>query len=124
VKKQKEYSIKGNPSIKYKLFIIKYIENILSFYFNIKMLNTNINKSSFYGIGAPENYQLSFQLPASPIAEGIFTFHDDLIRFLIGILFFVLSIIISAFSLGEKGSNSNVIFSSVRVVHASTLEIV
>ena len=88
------------------------------------MLNTNINKSSFYGIGAPENYQISFQLPASPIAEGIFTFHDDLIMFLIGILFFVLSIIISAFSLGEKGSNSNVIFSSVRVVHASTLEIV
>jgi len=84
----------------------------------------NLNQSSNYAIGAPENYQITFQLPVSPIAEGIFTFHDDLIRFLIGILFFVLSILISCFSLGEKGSNSNIIFTSVRVVHASTLEIV
>ena len=77
-----------------------------------------------YGIGAPLSYQITFQQPASPIAEGIFTFHDDLILFLIGILGFVLRIMISIYAIGQKGSNNTKIFSSIRVVHESKLEII
>jgi len=77
-----------------------------------------------YGIGAPLSYQITFQQPASPIAEGIFTFHDDLILFLIGILGFVLRIMISIYAIGQKGSNNIKIFSSIRVVHESKLEII
>jgi len=77
-----------------------------------------------YGIGAPLSYQITFQQPASPIAEGIFIFHDDLILFLIGILGFVLRIMISIYAIGQKGSNNTKIFSSIRVVHESKLEII
>jgi hypothetical protein len=38
------------------------------------------------------NYQIGFQIPSTPVAEGIFAFHDDLIRFLVGILIFVIYI--------------------------------
>jgi len=50
----------------------------------------SLSEESSYGLGTPLSYQITFQQPASPIAEGIFVFHDDLILFLIGILGFVL----------------------------------
>ena len=83
---------------------------------------SNINLD--YNIGAPLSYQITFQQPASPIAEGIFTFHDDLILFLIGILGFVLIIILSIISIGKTGSNNIKLFSSIRVVHEAKLEVI
>jgi len=90
---------------------------------NHKDIGLNYSISAF-GIGAPTSYQISFQQPRSPIAEGIFTFHDDLILFLIGILGFVLIIILSIISIGKKGSNNTKIFSSIRVIHEAKLEII
>jgi len=51
------------------------------------------------------NFQMGFQTPVTPIAEGIFAFHDDLIIFITGILFFVRYIIyacLTQFSKQEK----------------------
>ena len=90
---------------------------------NHKDIGLNYSIGAF-GVGAPINYQITFQQPASPIAEGIFTFHDDLILFLIGILGFVLIIILSIISIGKKGSNNTKIFSSIRVIHEAKLEII
>ena len=69
------------------------------------------------------NWQRGFQTPASPIAEGIFAFHDDLRIFLTGILFFVryiLWICLKHFGF-TKGANK---VTSHRLIHASVLEIV
>ena len=78
---------------------------------------------SIFSLVAPSyNWQFGFQTPASPIAEGIFAFHDDLRIFLTGILFFVryiLAVCIRQFS-SEKNSNGT----SHRLIHASVLEIV
>ncbi len=65
------------------------------------------------------DWQLGFQTPASPIAEGIISFHDDLMIFLTLIFLFVLYILyacLEAFT-NKEGT-------SVRLVHASVLEIV
>jgi len=89
------------------------------------MFNTYfINDKTSYGVGLPQHYQLTFQQPSSPIAEGIFTFHDDLRLFLRGILGFVLRIRISIYRIGYKGSNNSKLFTSIRVVHESKLEII
>lgn len=65
------------------------------------------------------DWQFGFQLPGSPIAEGIMKFHDDLMFFLTFILFFVLYILIRClkYFTSENGT-------SERLVHASTLEII
>jgi cytochrome c oxidase subunit 2 len=70
----------------------------------------------------PSNFQRGFQIPSTPIAEGIFAFHDDLICFLSGILVFVVYVLYICISRGHthfitKGT-------SHRLVHASTLEII
>ncbi len=68
------------------------------------------------------NYQIGFQAPASPIAEGIFIFHDDLRVFLTAILFFVRCVLyynLSYFTASKKGSKT-----TLHVTHASVLEIV
>ena len=44
-------------------------------------------------LGHPGPWQMSFQLPATPIAEGIIAFHDDLMVFLTFILFFVIIVL-------------------------------
>lgn len=67
--------------------------------------------------------QFGFQTPASPIAEGIVAFHDDLRIFLTGILVFVRYILGVAFyrfgaPLGTRRPPVE------RFVHAATLEIV
>lgn len=67
------------------------------------------------------NWQRGFQTPASPVAEGIFSFHDDLRIFLTGILFFVRYVLAVCLNRFVK-SSSNV--ASQRLVHAATLEIV
>ncbi len=69
------------------------------------------------------NWQMGFQTPASPIAEGIFAFHDDLRIFLTGILCFVryiLAVCLYRFGYGAHATKGT----SYRLVHASVLEIV
>ena len=66
------------------------------------------------------NWQFGFQTPATPIAEGIFAFHDDLMIFLTAILCFVRYIL--AVCLHRFSSENNV--HPYRLVHASTIEIV
>lgn len=68
-----------------------------------------------------QNWQRGFQTPVSPIAEGIFAFHDDLRIFLTGILFFVryiLAVCLNRFLRTTQNSTSE------RLVHAAALEIV
>ncbi len=70
-----------------------------------------------------ENWQRGFQTPASPIAEGIFAFHDDIRIFLIGILFFVryiLYICLKSYAIYTTDKKAT----SYRLIHASVLEIV
>jgi len=67
------------------------------------------------------NYQRGFQTPATPVAEGITLFHDDLRIFLTGILFFVmyrLYACLNQFGSQAKGGKVH------RLVHASVLEVV
>ncbi len=69
------------------------------------------------------NWQRGFQTPASPIAEGIFAFHDDLRIFLTGILGFVryiLAVCLNRFGFSAQAKKGT----SYRLVHASTLEVV
>jgi cytochrome c oxidase subunit 2 len=67
------------------------------------------------------NGQLGFQTPASPIAEGIIAFHDDLMVFLTLILCFVLYILtICLVRFGFNNQNG----APQRLIHAATLEII
>ena len=71
-------------------------------------------------LGHPNAWQLGFQLPGSPIARGIFSFHDDLMVFLTLILFFViyvLGVCLYVYSADKTKTTEH-------IVHASTLEIV
>jgi len=67
------------------------------------------------------NWQTGFQKPASPIAEGIFAFHDDIRVFIVAIAIFVgyrLFSCIRQFDSEVKGELSH------RLTHATTLEII
>ena len=66
------------------------------------------------------NYQLGFQIPASPVMEGIINFHHDLFFFLTAILFFVFYLFIRCLILFNKEVNPKPIV----VVHAPLLEII
>jgi len=68
------------------------------------------------------NYQRGFQVPGSPIAEGITVFHDDLRIFLTGILFFVVYRLYAC--LTQFGSQAKSGGNVHRLVHASVLEVV
>jgi len=68
------------------------------------------------------DYQINFQPPVTPIAEGIMSFHDDLMVLLVGVLLFVLYIIIVCLIRADntyinKGTTP-------RLVHAAILEII
>ena len=75
-------------------------------------LNLIVNNAS--------NYQLGFQVPASPVMEGIINFHHDLFFFLTAVLFFVFYLFIRCLMLFNKKANSKPII----VVHAPLLEII
>jgi len=66
------------------------------------------------------NYQLGFQIPASPVMEGIINFHHDLFFFLTAILFFVFYLFIRCLILFDKEINPKPII----VTHAPLLEII
>ncbi len=86
--------------------------NFFRIFFDAFLFNSNL----------AANYQMGFQKPASPIAEGIFVFHDDLRVFLTAILFFVMCVLyfnLTYFTATKKGSKT-----THHVTHASVLEIV
>ena len=66
------------------------------------------------------NYQFGFQIPASPVMEGIINFHHDLFFFLTAILFFVFYLFIRSIMLFNKDVNPKPII----VTHAPLLEII
>ena len=66
------------------------------------------------------NYQLGFQIPASPVMEGIINFHHDLFFFLTAILFFVFYLFERCLILFNKDVNAKPII----VTHAPLLEII
>jgi len=58
------------------------------------------------------NYQRGFQDPASPVAEGISAFHNDLrvlVRFILRFVVYILAYCLSAFAkdVSEENSASN-----------------
>ena len=82
----------------------------MSLFFN-KMINL---------MDASESWQLGMQDPATPVMEGIITFHDDLMFFLIAISIFVSWLILRAvyFFNEEKHPNAE------KFVHGTTIEVV
>lgn len=59
-------------------------------------------------LGVAENNQLSFQMPASPIMEGIIDLHHDIMFFLVFISLFVLYLLLAIISLfSDTSSNRN-----------------
>lgn len=78
------------------------------------MINSLIN------INHITNYQIGFQLPASPVMEGIINFHHDLFFFLTAILFFVFYLFARCIILFNTDVNKK----PVVVVHAPVLEII
>jgi cytochrome c oxidase subunit 2 len=66
------------------------------------------------------NYQIGFQIPASPVMEGIINFHHDLFFFLTAILFFVFYLFARCLILFNKEVNTKAIV----VTHAPLLEII
>ena len=109
------YNIHANTNLIQKVILsipvayYSFTENIFSF--------TN----DAAALGHPKPWQLGFQTPAAPIAEGIIAFHDDLMVFLTFILFFVviiLAVCLYTFTETKKKGESD------HLVHASTLEIV
>jgi heme/copper-type cytochrome/quinol oxidase subunit 2 len=73
-------------------------------------------------MGVAHDYQIGFQTPVTPIAEGIFLFHDDLIVFLAGILIFVRYILVVC--LQRFGYSNESKPKTQRLIHAPFLEIV
>ena len=74
--------------------------------------NTDINEVS--------GWEMGFQLPATPVAEGIINFHHDLFFFLTAICIFVCYMLTRCIMLFRKEVNSTPLV----VVHAPTLEII
>jgi cytochrome c oxidase subunit 2 len=67
------------------------------------------------------NYKIGFQRPANNVAEGIISFHDDLMFFLTFICIFVFLLLFFCLENFYKKKTGEI---STRFVHASTLEIV
>jgi cytochrome c oxidase subunit 2 len=74
----------------------------------------------FFSIGKATNWQYGFQLPASPVMEGIVNFHHDLFFFLVVIIGFVAYVLWRSTVLFNTESNKV----PYVVTHAATLEIV
>lgn len=70
--------------------------------------------------GLPHKWQFGFQIPASPVMEGIVNFHHDLFFFLVVIIGFVAYLLVRAMTL----FNNNVNTTPLVVTHAPMLEIV
>jgi heme/copper-type cytochrome/quinol oxidase subunit 2 len=90
--------------------------------FNLWVLGSNPNALNIklFMQKPPVNYQFGFQLPASPVMEGIINFHHDLFFFLTVVLFFVSYMLARCIMLFNKDVNKKPIV----VVHAPALEII
>lgn len=69
---------------------------------------------------APKDFQYGLQDPASPIAEGMMSFHNHLVAFIIGIAFFVFFILSRCIFLFNEQTNPK----AIKLLHNSTLEII
>ena len=69
---------------------------------------------------APKDFQYGLQDPASPIAEGMMSFHNHLVAFIIGIAFFVFFILSRCIILFNEQTNPK----AIKLLHNSTLEII
>lgn len=67
-----------------------------------------------------QQWQLGFQVPNSPVMEGIINYHHDLFYFLVCILFFVVYILTRTILLWSDKTNKTPIV----VVHAPVVEII
>lgn len=84
---------------------------------------------SFFSTTASEkalNWQYGFQVPASPVAEGIINFHHDLFFFLVVIITFVFYVLFRCLSRYGTGFNGEIKHhdNPVSFSHAPILEIV
>ena len=80
-----------------------------------------VNCQTLSHLGAAKDWQIGFQKPSTGVMEGIISFHDDLFVFLtliLGFVIYVLGVCLNTFSL--KTTNGI----SVRLVHASVLEVI
>jgi cytochrome c oxidase subunit 2 len=77
------------------------------------MIKTLVNESM-------SNWQFGFQIPASPVMEGIVNFHHDLFFFLIAICVFVFYMLARSIVLYNNKTQKNPLI----VVHAPVLEII
>lgn len=68
---------------------------------------------------APARFQLGLQDPATPVAEGIMSFHNHLIAFMIGIAFFVFFLIVRCLMLYHEYKHKV----ASKLLHNSVLEI-
>ena len=68
---------------------------------------------------APEAWQLGFQDPATPIAEGIVDLHNDIMFFLCVVCIFVLYILMRTVFLFHSSKDN-----FVKIVHGKVIEIV
>lgn len=76
--------------------------------------------NNFFNTPQISNWQLGFQIPASPVMEGIVNFHHDLFFFLFSICCFVVYLIVRSIML----FNSEKLEKPIIVVHAPVLEII
>lgn len=89
------------------MFIIIYVTNFLS-------------DNKHYFCDAPENWQLSFQDPATPIMEGIINLHHDLMFFLLVVLVFVSWMLSRTLWHFDQERNKT----SSSLIHGTTIEII
>nr|YP_684408.1 cytochrome c oxidase subunit 2 [Oltmannsiellopsis viridis]ABC96367.1 cytochrome c oxidase subunit 2 [Oltmannsiellopsis viridis] len=68
---------------------------------------------------APENWQLGFQDPASPIMEGMIDLHHDIMFFLVAITIFVLWMLTRALVLFHEKNNPQ----PEKIIHGTEIEI-
>lgn len=80
-----------------------------------------ISNPSLQTPGIPSRWSAGFQLPGSPIFEGIQAFHDDLMVFLSFILGFVLYILFACISMFKQVDANE---PSNKLTHAAVLEII
>lgn len=84
------------------------------------LINQIINQKFYTWMDASENWQLSFQDPATPVMEGIINFHNDLMLILVSIVTFVFWILFRCIFFFEKSKNKI----PQKFVHGTTIEII
>jgi heme/copper-type cytochrome/quinol oxidase subunit 1/heme/copper-type cytochrome/quinol oxidase subunit 2 len=90
-------------------------------------INFNTGELSFFKyiisiIGLSDDYQFNFQIPGSPIMEGIIDLHHDIMLFIVFISIFVLYLLIVIII--EFGEKKNSIRNTSSVTHHTNLEII